>query len=110
MAARESRRTTERSLETGTKVNISLEPEPQTGSPDSESQAPTQYDFMRPRWLAQSEPRDRAASAPSGASRLTPRCSGRHPGELTNALVSGVERLWLRSAAQPGGAAELKGR
>jgi hypothetical protein len=39
--------------------------------------------------------------------RLTPRCSGRHPGELSTALASGVNQLWLRSAARPGGAAEL---
>jgi hypothetical protein len=39
--------------------------------------------------------------------RLTPRCSGRHPGDLSNVLASGVDQLWLRSAARPGGAAEL---
>ena len=39
--------------------------------------------------------------------RLTPRCSGRHPGEYSNTLASGVGQLWLRSAARPGGAAEL---
>ena len=30
--------------------------------------------------------------------------------ELGNDLAPGVELLWLRSAARPGGAAELKGR
>jgi hypothetical protein len=39
--------------------------------------------------------------------RLTPRCSGRHPGDLSNVLASGGEQPWLRSAARPGGAAEL---
>lgn len=35
-----------------------------------------------------------------------PRCSGRHPGGLTNVLAPGVEQLRLRSATQPGGTAE----
>ena len=39
--------------------------------------------------------------------RLTPPCSGRHPGDLSKVLASGVDQLWLRSAARPGGAAEL---
>jgi hypothetical protein len=43
----------------------------------------------------------------SVACHLTPRCSGRHPGDLSNVLASGVDHLWLRSADQPGVAAEL---
>jgi hypothetical protein len=39
--------------------------------------------------------------------RLTPRCSGHHPGVLSIAFASGVDQLWLRSTARPGGAAEL---
>lgn len=39
--------------------------------------------------------------------RLTPRCSGRHPGDFSNVLASGVDVQWLRSSARPGGAAEL---
>lgn len=39
--------------------------------------------------------------------RLTPRCSGRHPGDLSNVLASGVHRPYLRTA-RVAGAAELK--
>ena len=48
-----------------------------------------------------------AATSSLLACRLTPRCSGRHPGDLSNVLASGVRRPWLRSAARPGVAAEL---
>jgi hypothetical protein len=47
------------------------------------------------------------ASLPVVKCRLTPRCSGRHPGDLSNNHASGVDHLSLRSAARPGGAAEL---
>ncbi len=111
MGTRESRRTTERGLEIGTKLNISLEPEPRTGlgfrisspNPIRLLEAEVTTDRLEPRT-------DRPTPSPSVTSRLTPRCSGRHPGDLGNALASGVERLWLRSATQPGGAAELKDR
>ena len=48
-----------------------------------------------------------ALAAPSQRCRLTPRCSGRHPGDLSNILAPGVYQLWLRSTARPGGATEL---
>ena len=54
--------------------------------------------------------RAKAATLPHLTRRLTPRCSGRHPGELSNFLASGVDQPWLRSTARPGGAAELIGR
>jgi broad specificity phosphatase PhoE len=43
----------------------------------------------------------RSAPATTAASRLTPRCSGRHLGEPSNVLAPGVDRLWLRSTARP---------
>ena len=48
-----------------------------------------------------------ALAAPFKTCRLTPRCSGRHPGDLSNVLASGVDQLWPRSKARPGGATEL---
>jgi hypothetical protein len=47
------------------------------------------------------------AALPAVTCRLTPRCSGRHPGVISAVPASGVEQLWLRSPARPGGAAEL---
>ena len=42
--------------------------------------------------------------------RLTPRCSGRHPGGLASALAPAVQHQWLRPTAQAGVAAELISR
>ena len=47
------------------------------------------------------------AFLPAMTCRLTPRCSGRHPGVISTVLASGVDQLCLRSPGRPGGAAEL---
>jgi hypothetical protein len=53
------------------------------------------------------EPEQTRINATLVGCRLTPRCSGRHPGDLSTVLASGVGQLWLRSAPRPGDAAEL---
>ena len=47
------------------------------------------------------------AANPGGDAVKTFEIKRKPPGVISNVLASGVDLLWLRSAARPGGAAEL---